>query len=407
MPTTKTAGPAITPGIGKVTRVLTGIGLAAFVLPLLAVIDDHSAAVAGTALPGLVIAAGAAGLVWWRRQASASALGGVVVAACAWLFSQARAGSINWLLAALLGLGIALALPRPQVRDRLIQTSAGVFAAVLVAVAAVRDAGTAWTIGILTGVTLIVVALGRPAVPGRAGWLLPVTGLLGILLLGSWIGANSPTADWFGPTIAHGPRSRPQVAITFDDGPNSGATLMIAHLLDAHGAKGTFFTVGKAVDSRPDITRELIEDGQLIGNHSYHHDEWRWLDPRYPELMRAQHAIREQTGVCPAFYRPPHGQHTPFMAWVMGQHHVRMVGWDVSAGDWATNDPYLIARRVLDYVRPGSIIDLHDGLDGEVNADRTVLVRAMPLILDGLQARGLQPVRLDQLLGRSGYTDHC
>ena len=92
------------------------------------------------------------------------------------------------------------------------------------------------------------------------------------------------------------------------------------------------------------------------------------------------------------------------MAWVMGQHHVRMVGWDVSAGGGATNDPNLIARRVLHHVRPGSIIDLHDGLDGEVNADRTVLVRAMP---DGLQTRGLQPVRLDQLLGRSGYTDHC
>ena len=348
MPTTKTAGPAITPGIGRVTRVLTGIGLAAFVLPLPAVIDDHSAAVAGTALPGLVIAAGAAGLVWWRCRASASALGGVVVAACAWLFSQARAGSTNWLLAALLGVGIALALPRPQVRDRLIQITAGVFAAVLVAVAAVRDAGTAWTIGILTGVTLIVVAVRRPAVPGQAGWLLPVTGLLGILLLGSWIGANSPTADWFGPTIAHGPRSRPQVAITFDDGPNSGATLTIAHILDAHGVKGTFFIVGKAVDARPEIIRELIADGQLVGNHSYHHDEWRWLDPRYPELQRTQHAIRERDrrvpGLLPPAARATHAVH--------GMGHgpaSRTDGrWDVSAGDWATNDRQPHRRRVLD-----------------------------------------------------------
>ena len=151
----------------------------------------------------------------------------------------------------------------------------------------------------------------------------------------------------------------------------------------------------------------MIADGQLVGNHSYHHDEWRWLDPRYPELARAQRVIYQDAGVCPAFYRPPHGQHTPFMSWVLHRNDVTMIGWDVSAGDWATDDPQVIADRVLSKVRRGSIIDLHDGLDGKVDANRSVLVRAMPLILDGLAARDLQPVRLDQLLGRSGYTDHC
>jgi peptidoglycan/xylan/chitin deacetylase (PgdA/CDA1 family) len=79
------------------------------------------------------------------------------------------------------------------------------------------------------------------------------------------------------------------------------------------------------------------------------------------------------------------------------------VGWDDSAGDWATDRADVIARRVLRKVRPGSIIDLHDGLDGHPGVDRSVLVRAMPLILDGLRARGLRPVRLDALLGRPGY----
>jgi hypothetical protein len=84
-----------------------------------------------------------------------------------------------------------------------------------------------------------------------------------------------------------------------------------------------------------------------------------------------------------------------------------MVTWDVSAGDWSTHDPAKIAQAVLSRVRSGSIIDLHDGLDGRVNVDRTVLLRAMPLILDGLAARGLHPVRLDVLLGRPGYLAHC
>jgi peptidoglycan/xylan/chitin deacetylase (PgdA/CDA1 family) len=83
------------------------------------------------------------------------------------------------------------------------------------------------------------------------------------------------------------------------------------------------------------------------------------------------------------------------------------VTWDVSVGDWAAKDPSVIVRRVLAQVQPGSIIDLHDGLDGRVDVDRTVLVKAMPGILEGLRARGLQPVRLDRLLDVPGYLDHC
>ena len=65
---------------------------------------------------------------------------------------------------------------------------------------------------------------------------------------------------------------------------------------------------------------------------------------------------------------------------------MRMVTWDVSAGDWATRNAGLVARRVLDHVRAGSIVLLHDGLDGRVDADRSVIVEALPLILEGLRA---------------------
>jgi peptidoglycan/xylan/chitin deacetylase (PgdA/CDA1 family) len=195
--------------------------------------------------------------------------------------------------------------------------------------------------------------------------------------------------------------------LTFDDGPNATATLGVRDALDRAGVKGTFFTVGRALDARPDISRALLDDGQLLGNHSYHHDSWRWLDPRYPELARTQHAFARRLGVCPAFYRPPHGQHTPFMAFDLHRSGMTMVTWDVSAGDWATNDPSLIARRVLRKARPGSIILLHDGLDGHVGVDRSVLVRALPAIIDGLRRKGLQPVRLDVLLDRPGYLKRC
>jgi peptidoglycan/xylan/chitin deacetylase (PgdA/CDA1 family) len=222
-----------------------------------------------------------------------------------------------------------------------------------------------------------------------------------------WQGANTHTGNWFGHQVAHGPRNDNRVAITFDDGPNSTATVPIRDELDARGLKGTFFLVGRAVAARPDLVRALVERGHLVANHSWRHDSKAWLDPRYPELARTQRAVSAATSVCPAFYRAPHGQHTPWLARVVHRHHMTMIGWDVSAGDWSAHDPGHLADRIVAKARPGSIIDLHDGLDGRVDVDRTILVAALPRILDGLAAKGLRPVRLDELLARPGYLQGC
>jgi peptidoglycan-N-acetylglucosamine deacetylase len=233
--------------------------------------------------------------------------------------------------------------------------------------------------------------------------------MLGLAVLGTilWQGANTHTGAWFGHQISHGPRSGNRVALTFDDGPNSTATVPIVDLLDARGVKGTFFFVGKAVVARPDLGRAVVRRGHLVGNHSYRHDSLGWLDPRYPELARTQRVADRALGVCPAFYRAPHGQHTPLLARVVRRHGLTMIGWDVSAGDWKARSAKNLADNIVAKARGGSIIDLHDGLDGRVDADRTVLVAALPRILDGLAAKGLQPVRLDELLERPGYLGRC
>ena len=227
--------------------------------------------------------------------------------------------------------------------------------------------------------------------------------LLAMIGFAAYVGAETPSAHWFGGGITHGSALYGQVALTFDDGPNLSATLPIMKILDDARVKGTFFEVGKAIDADPQITRELYSHGQLLGNHSYHHDQWRWLDPRYPELARTQKAFQRAIGVCPAYYRPPHGDRTPFIAHVASEHHMRIVMWDDASGDWAVKSPRTIARRIVRGAHPGAIIVLHDGLDGNPAADREVLVRALPLILDGLDAKHLDVVGLDRLIGGPAY----
>src|SRR5207245_10383823 len=94
-------------------------------------------------------------------------------------------------------------------------------------------------------VAVVVVAM---AVLGWAGFVL-------------WEGANSPKVRWLGSLVSHGSRSGDRVALTFDDGPNAGATLPIVDTLDAHGVKGTLFTVGKALDARPERSRAAMARG--------------------------------------------------------------------------------------------------------------------------------------------------
>lgn len=219
----------------------------------------------------------------------------------------------------------------------------------------------------------------------------------------AYLGATTPEAGWFGSMITHASRGQNLVSLTFDDGPNVEYTLKVKDILDSYRVKGTFFTVGKALAARPDISRALMDGGHLLADHSYNHDYYRWLDPRYPELQKTQDEFLRQLGVRPAFYRPPHGTRSPFVTRVVSNRKIKMVGWDVSADDWAATDGELVAHRILAGAQAGSIILLHDGLDGDLTADRSVLLAALPLILEGLKSRGLRPVGLDELLQTPGY----
>src|SRR5439155_960798 len=148
------------------------------------------------------------------------------------------------------------------------------------------ETNTRWRRISASTTTQAVTAPTKTTSPARSTMPVSAGGAALALGMACWIGANSTSAQWFGRVVSHGPSDRREVALTFDDGPNIVYTLEVRDVLDRYGVKGTFFTVGKALDKRPDISRALLQDGHLLGNHSYLHDELRWLDPRYPELAR-------------------------------------------------------------------------------------------------------------------------
>src|SRR5258708_21707560 len=78
----------------------------------------------------------------------------------------------------------------------------------------------------------------------------------------------APTGDWYGKTftgLAHGSR---QLALTYDDGPNDPHTQRLLEILARHGVRATFFLIGRYVRQRPEIVRELVQAGHILGNHT-------------------------------------------------------------------------------------------------------------------------------------------
>jgi peptidoglycan/xylan/chitin deacetylase (PgdA/CDA1 family) len=253
-------------------------------------------------------------------------------------------------------------------------------------------AANAWVI-VLVSVTVAGAAVGsRLAGQGASSrGLTAVAGALPGLAALACLGAFLNSAEAFGAVVTHGSTQGNEVALTFDDGPNPTYTPQVLAILDDAGVKGTFFEVGRAVEANPQVAKALVDSGHLLGNHSYTHGRWIWLSPTYPELARDETAIRDKLGLCPAFFRPPHGIKTPQALYAAGSRGMETVLWSVSSDDWKTDDPQRVIDRVLSQVRGGSIVLFHDGLNGDPTADRSVLVQALPRIIEDCARAAYSP----------------
>jgi peptidoglycan/xylan/chitin deacetylase (PgdA/CDA1 family) len=196
----------------------------------------------------------------------------------------------------------------------------------------------------------------------------------------------------------HGRRDRPQVALTFDDGPNPPRTDQILDILAARQVRATFFVLGKRVERFPRTLERLMHAGHVIGNHSYLHA------PHTGDFDRAEAAVAELTGRPSRFVRAPYAHADSCAQSPLARSPaVKIVNADVSPRDFALTDPAEIVRRTLDSpaLAGGSIVVLHDGAELEDDAGRLArpvpMIEALPAIIDGLRARGLQLVGLDEL----------
>jgi peptidoglycan/xylan/chitin deacetylase (PgdA/CDA1 family) len=199
----------------------------------------------------------------------------------------------------------------------------------------------------------------------------------------------------------HGP-SRREVAIGFDDGPYPDTPAFVRMLARSH-AQATFFMIGRQVTStyRETILNELRE-GDVPGDHTFTHpDLTRSRDVR-GQLQSTIAAIRAQSGYRPCVFRPPDGYVNAQVARTARSLGLATVTWNVDPSDYAQPGTAAIVRRVLEQVRPGSIIVSHDG-----GGPRGQTLAAYPKIIATLHRRGYRVVTIPQLLGYRPIYEPC
>ncbi|MGV0378591.1 polysaccharide deacetylase family protein [Corynebacterium faecium] len=184
------------------------------------------------------------------------------------------------------------------------------------------------------------------------------------------------------------------VAITYDDGPVPGSTERLLDILKRKGVHATFFVVGRNANANPQILRRIRDEGHTIGNHSFSHpDLARQSDGAIAaQLDDTDAALQKQAGLDPHWLRPPYGSHNPRVASAAGARGMALAVWDVDTADWQHRNPATTCKRAVDGAREGSIILMHDIHQPTVDAAECVI--------DGLRAKGLNPVGLDEMIKR-------
>jgi peptidoglycan/xylan/chitin deacetylase (PgdA/CDA1 family) len=187
------------------------------------------------------------------------------------------------------------------------------------------------------------------------------------------------------------------VALTFDDGPDPIVTPLVLDLLDLHGAKASFFCIGRRAVAYPEIVQDIVRRGHSVENHSHRHANTFSLylpSSLAREVNEAQSAIETVTGQRPRFFRAPMGLRSPLLDPVLARTDLRYVSWNRRGLDSVCGRPTTVLRRLAHGLAGGDVILLHDGSYARTRDGDPVVLVVLPLLLERLAYNGLRPVSL-------------
>ena len=197
---------------------------------------------------------------------------------------------------------------------------------------------------------------------------------------------QSQTTDGIDP-------SKPMVALTFDDGPQPSVGNRIMDCLAQYGGKATFFMVGERVGSYKTEVQRMVAEGHEVANHTMNHKYLQKLGAAQiqAQVNQGNDAIQAACGVRPTLLRLPGGNHN---STVVANAGMPMIQWNVDTLDWKTRNADKTVAAVLNHVKDGDIILMHElyGATGD----------AVARIVPELHKRGFQMVTVSQMAAAKG-----
>lgn len=218
--------------------------------------------------------------------------------------------------------------------------------------------------------------------------------MIGLSSLYAW--SNATTFQVAGDIVARVDTSEKVVALTFDDGPTEHVSEVL-QLLKEKDIKATFYVVGEEVEKHEDITKNIVEAGHELGNHSYSHQRmiFKPKDFYIEEIEKTNALIRKVGYRHEITFRPPYGKKLVSLPLYLDEIQMKTITWDVEPTKALGNDatPTQIINYVAETTQPGSIILIHPWY-GDQNNSRD----AIGGVIDALKEQGYSFVTIRQML---------
>ena len=175
------------------------------------------------------------------------------------------------------------------------------------------------------------------------------------------------SAEELAPYNAHyyAPEAGKRLYLTFDAGYENGNTTAILDALKKHNAPGAFFVVGPYIRDYPDLVKRMVEEGHIVGNHSWHHPNMtqKSQEEFAQELALVEEQFRETVGQeMEKFYRPPEGKFSDDnLQWAQDLGYCT-VFWSLAYVDWNTENQPTAEQafsKLIPRTHDGAVVLLH------------------------------------------------
>jgi len=228
-----------------------------------------------------------------------------------------------------------------------------------------------------------------------SAWVYVITCLAESMLI-AW-GCYFIQSDFFVKALCGGDPGKNEIAITFDDGPHENTPVLL-DILGKHQVKAAFFCIGKNISGKENILTRITEEGHVVGNHSYSHNNLIDLWPikqLVADVAHAEDEILRVTGKKCRLFRPPYGVTTPLIASLVKKKKFTVIGWNVRSYDTSIKDKDRLMKRIFRLMKNGSIILLHDSTPG--------IDIVLEKVLGQAKQMNLNIVGIEKLLGIKAY----